>query len=153
MRVHAEMMEDWPHDFSHVLPELLAGGVRALIYAGDQDFICNWLGNRRWVDALPWAGAGDWRTARDARWTVDGEQAGVFRAAGPLTFLKVGGAGHMVPMDQPKHGLDMITRFIRDEPFGPQPEEDEDDVVLGQPISRARAVSRRQGESGLHAVQ
>ncbi|KFM23919.1 Serine carboxypeptidase-like 49 [Auxenochlorella protothecoides] len=153
MRVHAEMMEDWPHDFSHVLPELLAGGVRALIYAGDQDFICNWLGNRRWVDALPWAGAGDWRAARDARWTVDGEQAGVFRTAGPLTFLKVGGAGHMVPMDQPKHGLDMITRFIRDEPFGPQPEEDDDNFVLGQPIPRARAVSRRQGESGLHAVQ
>ena len=27
---------------------------------GDQDLICNWLGNRRWVDALDWEGAQGW---------------------------------------------------------------------------------------------
>lgn len=35
-----------------LIPDLLHAGVRVLIYAGDQDFICNWLGNRRWVDQL-----------------------------------------------------------------------------------------------------
>lgn len=118
MRVHAEMMGDWPHDFSHLLPEMLEAGVRTLIYAGDQDFICNWLGNRRWVDALPWANASGWHAARDRLWTVDGQQAGSFRSAGALSFLRVAQAGHMVPMDQPKHALDMLTRFINDQGFG-----------------------------------
>lgn len=40
-----------------MLPEMLADGIRVLVYAGDQDLICNWLGNRRWVDQLDWAQA------------------------------------------------------------------------------------------------
>ena len=35
-------------------------------------------------------------------WEVEGEAAGTVTTAGPLTFLTVDAAGHMVPMDQPK---------------------------------------------------
>jgi hypothetical protein len=45
--------------------------------------------------------------------------AGSVREAGGLTFVKVYKAGHMVPMDQPKHALDMITRFTRGQSFKP----------------------------------
>jgi len=31
---------------------------------GDKDLICNWLGNRRWVDALDWAGKEGWAQVR-----------------------------------------------------------------------------------------
>ena len=31
------------------IPELLANGVKVLIYAGDCDFICNWIGNKAWT--------------------------------------------------------------------------------------------------------
>ena len=34
-----------------------------------------------------------------------------------LTFVAVHGAGHFVPLDQPKHSLDMARRFIKQEPF------------------------------------
>lgn len=30
------MMADWGHRFDNVLPEMLAAGVRVMIYAGDQ---------------------------------------------------------------------------------------------------------------------
>jgi carboxypeptidase C (cathepsin A) len=40
-------------------------GIRVMIYAGDLDLICNWLGNRRWVDSLQWDGSADWAATTD----------------------------------------------------------------------------------------
>ncbi|KAF4675851.1 hypothetical protein FOL46_009642 [Perkinsus olseni] len=34
---------------------VLDRGLRVLIYAGDQDYLCNWFGNQAWTNALPWA--------------------------------------------------------------------------------------------------
>ena len=50
-------MGDWMRDYAtdYVTP-MLEGGVRALIYAGDTDFICNWMGNKAWTRALQWSG-------------------------------------------------------------------------------------------------
>jgi carboxypeptidase C (cathepsin A) len=76
-------------DFSTKLVPLLEDDIRVLIYAGDKDLICNWLGNRRWVDALEWSGAQDWAAAADKPWTVGGRHAGNVTSAGTLTFLKV----------------------------------------------------------------
>lgn len=59
--------------------------------AGVDDLICNWVGNKRWIDELPWAGAGDWSKATMQQW-----QGGEYKAVGPLSFVKVAGAGHMV---------------------------------------------------------
>lgn len=117
MAVYADMLPDWGRDLSLVLPDLLQAGINVLIYAGDKDFICNWLGNRRWVDGLPWIGADDWAAEGEHAWSVDGEPAGEATNVGPLTFLKVFDAGHMVPMDQPDRALDMITRFTRGDSF------------------------------------
>jgi len=43
---------------------------------------------------------------------VDNEHAGDVRQYGQLKFLRVFDAGHMVPMDQPKHALDMLDRLL-----------------------------------------
>jgi carboxypeptidase C (cathepsin A) len=117
MEVHSDFMGDWGHNYDVVLPELLSAGVRVMIYVGDQDFICNWVGNRQWVDVLPWDGSKRWAAAVEETWLVDGEEAGSVTAVDGFSFVKVAQAGHMVPMDQPKHGLDMITRFTRGEPL------------------------------------
>ena len=79
-----------------MIPEMLEDGVRVMIYAGDQDLICNWLGNRRWVDALQWDGAEAWAAAEDCDWAVAGSVAGGVRQVGALSFVKVYKAGHMV---------------------------------------------------------
>jgi hypothetical protein len=82
--------------YADLLPPMLKDGVKVMIYAGEKDLICNWLGNRRWVDALPWEGASDWKNAKDFVWNVGKEDAAKVRESGGLTFVKVFRAGHMV---------------------------------------------------------
>ena len=42
MLVNVLFQQDWMHNYHTLLPEMLAGGIRVLIYAGDVDYICNW---------------------------------------------------------------------------------------------------------------
>ena len=57
--------------------------------AGDQDLICNVLGNRRWVDALEWSGSQGWSQAQDKPWKVDGKVVGEVAKYDTLSFVKV----------------------------------------------------------------
>ncbi len=71
------------------------------------------MGNKAWTQALRWSGHKDFNAAEDRPWGTAGE----VRSAGPLTFLRVYEAGHMVPMDQPQVALDMINTFMFDGDF------------------------------------
>ena len=50
-------------------------------------------------------------------WHVDGKVAGELNSYDKLTFLQVEGASHMVPKDQPESALDMLKRFLNNQPF------------------------------------
>ncbi len=115
-------MSDWMRNYQQVLVPMIESGVRVLIYAGDVDFICNWIGNKAWTLALPWSGHSKFNAAIDVNWlhTKNGEQVkgGLVRTAkaasgeGSLSFLQVFEAGHMVPMDQPEAALSLLTDFL-----------------------------------------
>ncbi|VFQ77808.1 unnamed protein product [Cuscuta campestris] len=111
--VYDAMASDWFKDQSHAFPRLLEDGIKLLVYAGEYDLICNWLGNSRWVEALEWSGKRGFAGAANARFVVDGEVKGTLKSYGALTFLKVHGAGHLVPMDQPKASLEMLHRWMQ----------------------------------------
>jgi len=57
-------------NYQTMLPDLLSNGIRVLVYAGDVDFICNWLGNKKWTLALDWEHKADFNAAEDAAWSV-----------------------------------------------------------------------------------
>ena len=44
--------------------------LQVLIYAGDVDYICNWLGNKMWVKALEWEGKEAFNAAEDEPWII-----------------------------------------------------------------------------------
>lgn len=46
--------------------------------------------------ALDWSGKQAFNEEALRDWHVDGQVAGVTRTAGPLTFVTIAGAGHMV---------------------------------------------------------
>jgi len=77
-------------DFSGYIADLLNDGIPALIYAGDVDFICNYLGNRAWTLALDWDHAEEFNAAEEHEWQDGaGDAAGLARTANGLTFLQV----------------------------------------------------------------
>ncbi|KAL9663140.1 hypothetical protein QQ045_027979 [Rhodiola kirilowii] len=110
--VYQAMLNDWMKDYEKVIPPLLEEGIKVLIYAGEYDLICNWMGNSKWVNAMPWSGQKGFVAANTISYVVDGKEAGLVKSFGPLTFLKVHNAGHMVPMDQPEISLQMIKGWM-----------------------------------------
>uniref|UniRef100_A0A7N0SVX3 Carboxypeptidase n=1 Tax=Kalanchoe fedtschenkoi TaxID=63787 RepID=A0A7N0SVX3_KALFE len=109
---HEAMLGDWMKDYEVATPPILEQGLRVLVYAGEYDLICNWLGNSRWVEAMPWSGQSSFVTVNMTSYMVDGQEAGLVKSFGPLTFMKVHNAGHMVPMDQPSVSLQMIRGWM-----------------------------------------
>ncbi|KAK1398361.1 Carboxypeptidase [Heracleum sosnowskyi] len=111
--VKSAMSTDRMKDLEVGIPELLEDGIKVLIYAGEYDLICNWLGNSRWVHAMKWSGQNNFVGSPTVPFSVNSLKAGEMQSNGPLTFLKVHNAGHMVPMDQPKASLKMLTRWMQ----------------------------------------
>lgn len=103
---------DWMQPYHKNVIDLLESGLPVLVYAGDKDFICNWLGNRAWTDRLPWSGQKKFESQPIRKWTVGKEEAGEVKNYEHFTFLRVYGGGHMVPFDQPENALDMVNRWI-----------------------------------------
>ncbi|CAL1366449.1 unnamed protein product [Linum trigynum] len=113
--VYDAMMGDWMLDFEVGIPALLESGIKVLIYAGEYDLICNWLGNSNWVNGMKWSGQRNFQAAASVPFVVAGnsKSAGEVKSYGPLGFLKVYDAGHMVPMDQPKAALQMLEGWMQ----------------------------------------
>jgi len=117
MEVHIFLLADWMANLDTVIPGLLESNYQVLVYSGMLDFICNWVGGELWTTQMPWSGQQQFNNANYTDWHVDGKVAGHAKTAKNLTFLKVENAGHMVPMDQPANSLDMLKRFLNNQPF------------------------------------
>ncbi|AMD21959.1 HFR104Wp [Eremothecium sinecaudum] len=103
---------DWMKPYHEYVTALLDEGLPVLLYAGDKDFICNWLGNHAWSDALPWRYTAEYASQPLQDWSPDGEKAGEVKNYKHFTFLRIYDGGHMVPYDQPRHSLSMLNAWL-----------------------------------------
>jgi len=92
-----------------MLVDLLNNNVKVLLYHGELDFICNWVGGEKAIDGVEWYGQGEWMKT-SGKWENIGY--GLMRKWNSLSFVKFSNAGHMVPMDQPENALKMMDQFI-----------------------------------------
>lgn len=120
MAVHAGFAYDWMKNFQGLVVPMIESGIRGLVYAGDADFIVNWMGCKAWTLELPWAKHTEFAAAEDKDWLVDGAKAGRVRNVDTFTFLQVYEAGHMVPLNQPKNALKMLEEFTSRKSWGAQ---------------------------------
>ncbi|KAI0354677.1 peptidase S10 serine carboxypeptidase [Trametes cingulata] len=107
-----------------LLPELVNSGMRLLVFAGNTDGVCNFIGVERWMLQLEHKFHEGFIRAPNWEFIVEetGEVGGRVRSAGGygagnVTFVQIYEAGHMAPHDQPEVTLDMITRWVRNIPF------------------------------------
>ncbi|XP_072374729.1 lysosomal protective protein-like isoform X2 [Scyliorhinus torazame] len=87
--------------------KLLSKGLRVLVYNGDTDMACNFLGDNWFVQSLKQKKTLDYQP-----WTYNKQIAGFYEQYGNLTFLTIKGAGHMVPQWAPARALKMFESFL-----------------------------------------
>ncbi|KAB7495458.1 Lysosomal protective protein [Armadillidium nasatum] len=111
-----EVSRHYVSDYPATTPQLaflIENKIRGLIFNGDTDMACNFLGNT-W-DLLT-IGLNETESRRD--WRVEGQIAGyVEKVRTTLTSLRFKGSGHMVPQFKPEEALVMITSFLNNEPY------------------------------------
>ncbi|KAH9471981.1 hypothetical protein Pst134EA_002609 [Puccinia striiformis f. sp. tritici] len=113
--------------------------LKVIIYAGDQDYMCNSLGLNRSINDLEWNGQKGWgfknnnnpinqdldskndkRKGSDLQqqavlpqdYYVNGTKIGTWTEARGLSFVKFDYASHLVPVDAAYAAHDMLLRFI-----------------------------------------
>lgn len=107
------LLEKGEQDSAAYLYPRLFEEVRVLIYNGIYDMDCNFMGTDAWIALQHWSYRDRFLSKNREPWLVDGQVAGYVRAANNLTQVLVTGSGHLVPMDQPKHALALLDRFLR----------------------------------------
>ncbi|KAJ1927486.1 Cell death protease [Tieghemiomyces parasiticus] len=96
------------------LPELLTR-VPLIVFNGDSDLLCNYLGVEVALARLNWGGQvgfGD-REGAVRTWRVNGTPVGLHRSARNLTYVRLFNASHMAGVDRPMELYDLFARFAR----------------------------------------
>ncbi|EKM79988.1 hypothetical protein AGABI1DRAFT_84490 [Agaricus bisporus var. burnettii JB137-S8] len=94
-----------------ILPQVLER-IPILIFAGDQDLICNHVGLETMIRDLEWNGQKGLGKVETQSWSVDSMSAGTWVESRNLTYVKIFNASHMAPYDQPHVAHDMMLRFM-----------------------------------------
>ncbi|KAG2095727.1 Alpha/Beta hydrolase protein [Suillus discolor] len=100
------------------LPQLSAladSKMKILIWAGDADLNCNWLGSQATILAMDWYGNKTLHDTPLTNMTIDGTTVAAVQNVDNFSFALVYKAGHEVPAFQPKASLEIFSQIIRKE--------------------------------------
>jgi carboxypeptidase C (cathepsin A) len=79
------------------LSSVIQSGITVLLWAGDADWICNWIGGLGCANAASWSGQSTFSKMAMSSYTVNGVAGGLYKTLNNLSWLTVFGAGHEVP--------------------------------------------------------
>lgn len=118
----ADMLEIGEQDsVAAICNDLLSKGLRILIYNGLEDGKdCNFLSINLLIRDLNWPGKKKFLKAQTNVWKLNGKVAGYAKESKYLTQVKVRGAGHLAPIDQPERVMDIFKHFMNQEKLCPE---------------------------------
>ncbi len=79
---------------------------------GMRDGAVDWRMWQQLLRALDWKGKSEYDGTEEQPWEVDGKIHGMTRRARNLVTVRVLGAGHYLPLSQPKFCLEILGRFL-----------------------------------------
>ncbi|KAF2826062.1 putative carboxypeptidase S1 [Ophiobolus disseminans] len=94
------------------LSAVTSSNITVLLWAGDADYICNYVGVLAVANAVAYPGHAAFSAKPLLPFTVNGVQKGEYKTEGNLSFLKVWEAGHMVMYYQPELSLRVFERTM-----------------------------------------
>ncbi|KAK2465009.1 hypothetical protein APHAL10511_003085 [Amanita phalloides] len=102
-------------DARTLLPQLAAlvdSKLKILIWAGDADINCNWLGGWASMQAMDWYGQDKLSCTQFTNLTMDGKAVGQYVNVDNFSFARIFAAGHEVPAFQPAVALEIFRQVI-----------------------------------------
>lgn len=88
---------------------LLDNKVKVLVYSGTADYVCNYLSQDAWVNAMKWEGAENFAKEKYAK--VD--SVGEYKKYKNLTLLRMYDLGHLAPNDDPETVYNLYIQFMK----------------------------------------
>ena len=154
--VATDMVHDHPISSVHAL-QFLSERTRVLLYSGENDLNCNFLGTQRVLESHKWRGGQSWKSAQRSLYHgIDPTGVGKIEVKGEyftidekMSFLIIRNSGHLVPMDQPAVALDLIRRFAADVTFADvsMPNEYVYYTQLAKSFAAERAAAEKEKET------
>ncbi|KAF9564252.1 alpha/beta-hydrolase [Agrocybe pediades] len=105
-------------DARTLLPQLQAlvdSGLKTLLWAGDADINCNWLGGHASALAMNWTGAAELAQTPFTNMTINGSAVAAIQNVLNFSFARVFQAGHEVPAFQPEAALEIFRQVVNGE--------------------------------------
>ena len=100
------------YDYKAAIATALEAGVEVLLYYGQQDTVCNFVGGEAVAAAIPWSGRAAFNALPYSPLVVAGATVGSVKQMGRLGFALVEGSGHMVPADEPATAAALLHAFL-----------------------------------------
>ncbi|KAJ8891758.1 hypothetical protein PR048_004311 [Dryococelus australis] len=114
IRVYDALVPDQMRSVKRWLEDLLNVGYRVICFSGQLDVIVGYPLSIRMYLSLKFSASEEYRRVKRIGWYTDNELAGYTKTAGNFTEVMVRGAGHMVPLDQPRRTLAFVNAVIRE---------------------------------------
>lgn len=101
----------------NLLPSILEE-IPVLLFHGNRDIICNYIGAENFIKNLEWNGGRGFGEDSDSgptdaiNWVYEDEVVGYVKSGRNLTFVNVFDASHMVPFDKPNVSRSIIDLII-----------------------------------------
>lgn len=114
---------DWMRSTKPQLEAIIDAGVRVVLYAGDADFLCNYMGLEALTDNLQTRFSTEYAKQEWTNFTVGSVTAGIYKNAGTFSYARLFGAGHLVPayelpgVPRGAAALQMFTQIMSNQPL------------------------------------
>ncbi|KZV66346.1 serine carboxypeptidase [Peniophora sp. CONT] len=116
---------DWMRSTKPRLERVIDAGVRVILYVGDADFLCNYMGVEVLSDNLQTRFSTEYAKQEWANFTVNSVNAGIYKNAGTFSYARLFGAGHLVPayglpgVPRGAAALQMFSQVMSNQSIGP----------------------------------